>query len=277
LKLEPRHTLPEPKSTPRGSVSGGVDHRRNGIQAGPVDPADSLLLALADTLGDVEHTRIANENRLRALVGGWEYGGKGVPEGDLAVVRLGEVVAGLAELERSITRDLERAMKAHPLGPWVKRSRGLGMKQVARLLAAIGDPVWNYAEDRPRRGPAELWAYCGYVPGQRRERGVRSNWNAAAKSRAYLCAESCVKAGGPYRDVYDDGRDRYAEAVHESECVRCGPAGRPAPAGSPLSKGHQHARALRLVAKAILRDLFLEARALGHKEDEFHGNIAEGA
>lgn len=41
-----------------------------------------------------------------------------------------------------------------------------------------------------------------------------------------------------------------------------GPAGKPAPTGSPLSTGHQHARALRLVAKTVLRDLWREARRI---------------
>jgi hypothetical protein len=55
------------------------------------DPADSLLLALGDTLDDVERTRISNENRLRSLVGEHEFSGKGVPDTDLAAVRLGRL------------------------------------------------------------------------------------------------------------------------------------------------------------------------------------------
>jgi hypothetical protein len=77
------------------------------------DPADSLLLALGDTLDDVERTRISNDNRLRSLVGEHEFSGKGVPDTDLAAVRLGEVVDALGEIERSVVRDLEKAMKAH--------------------------------------------------------------------------------------------------------------------------------------------------------------------
>lgn len=51
-------------------------------------------------------------------------------------------------------------------------------------------------------------------------------------------------------------------AVHRVPCHRCGPAGRPALIGSPLSDGHKDARALRLVAKAVLRDLWMAARTL---------------
>lgn len=84
--------------------------------------------------------------------------------------------------------------------------------------------------------------------------------------RAYLVAESCIKqADSPYRKVYEEGRERYAEAVHAVECNRCGPKGKPAQPGSPLSAGHQHARAMRLVMKEILRCLWLEAKRI-HEE-----------
>lgn len=49
--------------------------------------------------------------------------------------------------------------------------------------------------------------------------------------------------------------------------VRCGPAGKPAPEGSPLSDGHKHARAIRITAKAILRDLWIESRGLYELEN----------
>lgn len=80
--------------------------------------------------------------------------------------------------------------------------------------------------------------------------------------RAHLVAKSIVKAGGPYREVYDRGRVKYADAVHQVECRRCAPKGHPAPVGSPLSEGHKYARAVRLIAKAVLKDLWREARRL---------------
>lgn len=104
------------------------------------------------------------------------------------------------------------------------------------------------------------------VPGlaPSRRKGQRANWNTTAKMRVFLIAESCVKQrSSPYRTVYDAGRAKYADSVHVYPCPRCGPANKPAPVDSPLSLGHQHARALRLVMKAILRDLWIEAQQLG--------------
>jgi len=66
----------------------------------------------------------------------------------------------------------------------------------------------------------------------------------------------------PYRLVYDAARAKYADAVHPAQCVRCGPAGSPALAGSKLSDAHKLARALRAVSKAIVKDLWREARRL---------------
>jgi len=142
---------------------------------------------------------------------------------------------------------------------------------------------------RPRL-VSELWSYCGLsvtkVPvgdrkegdaGQywngthepfagvapRRQRGQRGGWSAVAKMRVYLVAESCVKQmESPYRKFYDRGRERWVEAMHEVACSRCGPKGNPAPAGSPLMDAHKHARAMRLVMKEILRDLWTEAKRL---------------
>lgn len=220
------------------------------------------------------------------------------------VKRLAALVEALAKAEHDAELNLRRQLRQHPLGPWVKQARGVGEKQAARLLASIGDPYWNDLHERPRT-VSELWAYAGYhvlrtgqgvsavhatragsAPaggdpdhcffGNQKEdvgvaatraRGQKANWSATAKMRTYLVATSIVKAGGPYRAVYDDGRAKYAAATHQSECKRCGPAGKPAQPGTVLSDGHKHARALRLVAKAVLKDLWREARRLHELHD----------
>lgn len=198
---------------------------------------EALLVILADALDDLERSRIANENRLRALQ---QVKGLG---GTRAEATLADLVDVLARAEHDATLSLRRAMRQHPLGGWVKRNVGIGEKQGARLLAAIGDPAWNAAEKRWRRGPYELYAYCGLAPEQKRRRGVKSNWNATAKMRAHLCAESCMKTmHSPFRAVYDRERVKWAERE--------------------TSDLHKHNHALRVVAKEILKDLWREARRI---------------
>lgn len=262
--------------------------------------ADPILGVAADVVGDLEAVRVANENRLRTLTATDEYGHGLSPEHP-DVARLSTLVDSLGKAEHQAILNLQRVMRAHPLGAWVKAQPGVGEKQAARLLAVIRDPYWNDLHDRPRT-VSELWAYCGFhvLPGghlrgdshirsaagsnvhpgrhgpadthsapaagvaPKRQRGHKSNWNEDARKRAWLIAASCVKqpADTRWRKVYDDTRAKYADAVHQTACVRCGPKGKPAQPGTPLSLGHQHARGLRAIAKAILKDLWLEARAL---------------
>jgi len=237
-------------------VAGG-DPSWNGSAAtitSTTTPPDSLLadpfLALAaDVLDDAERTHIANANRLRQLTRSatdkdGEERGFGLDESHPDVARLAALVGLLAKVEHDATLNLQRHMRRHPLGPWCKAQHGIGEKQAARLLAAIGDPYWNTLYDRPRT-VSELWAYCGYKPGQKRQKGVKSNWSSTAKMRAYLIAEKVMMLGHPiYRPLYDARRDHTALTNPE------------------WSKGHSHNDALRIVAKEILADLWREAKRI---------------
>lgn len=221
---------------------------------------DAMLLLASDSLDDIERTRIAAGNRLAAL------DRKGIQDGNALTGATGLHTA-LLELEHQATLNLQRTVREHYLGTWIRRTVGIGEKQGGRLIGALGNPRWNYAEQRARRGPAELWAYCGYhvIDGAApaRRRGQRANWNGNAKMRAFLCAESAIKqAHSPFRSVYDAARRKHEDAVHQGPCVRCGPAGHPAATETPLSAGHQHARRLREVAKEILKDMYLAAPVL---------------
>ena len=269
------------------SASVGGEHASGQVALEPQtrSAAGVLLKLAAEFLNDIERARTAMSNRVAAWSREPERGGLGLPTDLPEYARLVAIHDALHAAEHLAELELVRMLRTHPLGPWVKRTLGVGPKQGARLIAAIGDPYWNSASDRPRRGAAELWAYCGYhtlpaedqtcidthrapVPGgkniaARRRKGQRANWNAEAKMRAFLIAESCMKCrASPYRTVYDNARVKHAEAVHDRPCPQCGPAGKPAAAGTPLSDGHKHARALREIAKAVLKDLFLEAKAI---------------
>lgn len=252
---------------------------------------DPVLGVLAEVVDDLEKVRIANENRVQILTrtevdsdGGMR--GFGLTDDHPEVARLLDTVAAIRIAEKDAVKNLERAMRKHPLGAWVKATSGVGEKQAARLLAVVGDPFWNDLHGRPRT-VGELWAYAGLhvidapsghesneTQGRpaagppvrvapKRTRGQKSNWSEDLRKRAWLVATQCVKiTASPYRELYASGRAKYAESTHDAPCVRCGPSGRPAAVGSPLSKGHQHARAVRLMAKAILRDLWVEAQRL---------------
>lgn len=269
---------PPPKQVPDSQTRSGG--------GGPILRDPTLALA-ADVVDDLERVKIANQNRLRTLTAQDEYGhGMSVDHPD--VKRLAALVKALEDAEHQATLNLARVMRHHPLGEWVKNSKGVGEKQAARLLASIGDPYWNDLHNRPRR-LRELYAFCGMsvvgaaaqsiCESQRstsggaaptKQRGEQVTWNPDARMRLWLIASKTVMVGhgGPYRAIYDEGRLKYADAVHAEECKRCGPKGKPAQPDSPLSAAHQHARAIRLIAKAILRDLWTAAKNIHEGEQK---------
>lgn len=207
------------------------------------------------------------------------------PVDDPEVVLYTQWLADAQGHEKRAIKNLEVCMARHPLGAWQQQQTGIGAKQLGRLLGAILDPYWNSFDDKPR-GVYSLWRYCGLDPvdgvGRRRKRGERGGWNPDAKSRVYLIAEKCtmmcggetvIKTGpragqtrrlprSPYRDIYDTEREKYADAVHAHPCAQCGTPGKPAEVGSALRLGHQKARAVRKVAKTILKDLWRESKRL---------------
>jgi len=262
--------------------------------------ADPLLALAADILDDAETTRKANASRLARLTRHDYVGddslcvrcgkplkkpgnhntdkdgvirGLGMDESHPdpvirnAVKHLAAQVEMLEELEHKAELNLNRLLRAHPLGPWVKAQKGIGDKQAARLLAVIGDPYLNMQTGQPRT-VSQLWAYCGHGdPTRRKFKGMTQAdlftlGNPVAKSRTWLIACSILKAQGPFSTVYYDRKEATEGRLHQTACVRCGPSGKPALDGSPWSDAHRHADALRITGKAILKGLWLEAKRL---------------
>lgn len=239
--------------------------------------ADVRIKLLSVSLDDAESVRISNENRLRQLTRSEpdEDGvvrGLGLSSENQIVKRFTRIVERFGDLEHDTILALQGEMKNHPLGEWLQATPGLGLKQGARLIATIAPVRWNPVEERERT-VSELWSFAGLglwrledgtrVP-YHRIKGKVANWSPEAKKRAWLCATSTIKATNTnnrnfYRELYDARRAKTAERVHERPCVRCGPSGHPALPGSPLSPSHQHADALRIVSKAILKDLWIHS------------------
>ncbi|BCT75619.1 hypothetical protein SCMU_14610 [Sinomonas cyclohexanicum] len=240
---------------------------------------DPTLQMNADSLDDIERTRIANENRLRTLTLPIEDHGAGLDPTDPDVARLQSIVDALKTIEHTAVLNLGRTMRNHPLGAWAKAQKGIGDKTMARLLASIGDPYMRdiYTEDTDGnmtvtgttpRTVSQLWAYCGHGNAALKKRKGMTQadalalGNPTAKKRLYLISEACLKAQGHYADVYYARKEANQGRVHAEACVRCGPSGHPAPAGSPWKDSHRHADALRIVGKEILKDLWVAARAI---------------
>lgn len=239
--------------------------------------ADPTLALAADVLDDLEAVRIANENRLRQLTrdetdADGEERGFGLDATHPDVAKLEALVKMLADAEHQATLNLNRVMRRHPLGPWVKAQKGVGEKTAARLLAIIGDPYVNMQTGEVRT-VSQLWAYAGHGdPARKLHKGMTqadlfAMGNPTAKKRTWLIASKCLMAQGPYSKVYYDRKAQTEGREHATECKRCGPSGKPAQPGSPWSDAHRHADALRITGKAILRDLWIEAKRIHETTD----------
>jgi hypothetical protein len=275
----------------------GGEQDRNGSDATmmgfptPIPEAslsDPFLALAADVLDDAEKSRIANENRLRQLTrseadsDGIERG-FGLDESHPDVARLAALVDMLKQIEHQAGLNLNRLLRQHALGPWVKAQKGIGEKQAARLLAVVGDPYVN-EQTGEIRTVSQLWSYCGHGdPARRKFKGMTQAdlftlGNPTAKSRLWLISCAVLKAGGGEEKatsgstsisptpslaaVYYHRKRATVGREHARECVRCGPSGKPAQIGSPWSDAHRHADALRITGKTILRDLWLEAKRI---------------
>lgn len=250
--------------------------------------ADPTLALAADVLDDLETVRIANENRLRQLTRSGEDAdgeerGFGLDETHPDVAKLSALVQMLADAEHQGVLNLNRTLRRHPLGPWVKSQKGVGEKTAARLLAVIGDPYINSQTGQPRT-VSQLWSYCGHGdPGRTKFKGMSQDdlfrlGSPLAKKRVWLIATAILKAGGGEEKAIGHSDSQACDASlaaayyhrkaatvgreHATECKRCGPSGKPALPGSPWSDAHRHADALRIVGKEFLRQLWLESKRI---------------
>jgi hypothetical protein len=202
-----------------------------------------------------------------------------------ALPHLYEALDPLVDAEHRAELMLKRVWRSHPLAPWARSIPGCGEKLLARLVAIIGEPslraVGHWARDEEgervwvidgyeERTVGQLLAYCGHGDPLRtiRRTGmtqeeVFKQGNPAAKLAAWKLGYQFMRTpASPYRAVYLAERERYADKLHHRACVRCGPPGRPAVAGSPWSENHKHNAAIRNTTRAFLVDLWRESRRL---------------
>lgn len=274
----------------RGGANSGTGANHDSAPKPVTRPSlfDPNLYTLAQWLDDVEGLRKAQGNRLRILTTEEpdEDGvirGFGYDDTHPVVATTRATLEQLDALEHEAILSLQRAMRKHPLNEWRKTQKGVGEKQLARLLAAIGDPYLRGDNGQPRT-VSQLWAYCGlhvFPTGQerpearttcargdstssggqatigthtalapagshvaaRRQKGMQANWSTDAKTRAYLIATSCIKQTGTDYREMYDKRRAHTAVTH--------------PDWTP---GHSHNDALRILSKRILRDLWRAAR-----------------
>lgn len=245
-------------------------------------------------LRHLEMSRIRIGNTLQHLT---EYPKK--PEYSLGLSMIHPTPAFLKEIHAAMQREEEYTIArladpvkdVNPLFLWAHQFRGLGSDKVLpRFLGEIGDPYIIPASAQHNRAePAvrswkQLQRYTGmsvengYAP--RMTPGVQGGYRPQARVRLYNIGlqllrqkdpvhygiYSCARNGQvPTGKLNEDGTPKleYVDGqVHTLPCARCTKKGERAEAavGMPISGGHAHARALRLLEKHFLHGLWKTAR-----------------
>lgn len=221
------------------------------------------LRICADLLHRAQQERIAVGNLLRTS------------DRDLFGPHLAQLEATERAARLMLRRCYRRVVPAS-LKAFQKAEAGLGEDSFARILGHLGDPYiatphWWEGTGTNRtlmvgepyvRTIGELWQYCGHGAPGRVIKGMTAEQlaglgNPTLKTLVHLQAKFCMNQKGRYRLLYETIRSQVEDKAHSVPCVRCGPSGKPAQEGTPWAKGHQHAHALRVLGKEILRDMWL--------------------
>lgn len=123
---------------------------------------------------------------------------------------VGWVEHHMHELERRVGKLIDYYSQEKEVAQWARAQKGIGPIFASALMAMV-DPVRTQTA-------GDLWAYAGLVPGQRRKRGEKLNWNPHLKVLAWKIGKSFVKVSGRedafYGKVFKD-RKAYEMAKNE--------------------------------------------------------------
>lgn len=164
-------------------------------------------------------------------------------------------------LEKQILSALKAFAASQPMGQWAMAIDGIGPVVAAGLLAHIE------MDKCPTVG--HIWAFMGYDPTKKWEKGQKRPHNAALKQIGYYAGECFVKCSkSPYRKVYDD-RKAYEQAKNEAGAYaeRAAQVAKDRPThaqvktykAGKLPDGHIHSRCKRYAVKQFIADWWSEA------------------
>jgi hypothetical protein len=240
----------------------------------------SLLNLYVMTYEQAQQLRLETMNRMRCWLrdtipkedwSGKNFSDKQVMENEELPLDIRQIVTdNLGQMEKDTKKMMKRALKNHPLWPWLKDTKGISIILAARLLHRIDGKEFPQVSN--------LWSYAG-LDGSR-WKGKPHNWELT--SVCYLIGKSFVLVGkgGKYRKIYEE-RKEYEKT--KPACDKCKET-RAKLEGSNTEKdrerlekwikgqcspGHIDNKARRYAVKEFLKDLWAEmANCSGQLEQE---------
>ena len=236
----------------------------------------------------------STEKVIRALANQRRALGETLP--DVALVALDEAEARLKPIRSALQREMGKIIADSPLGQWISGTRGLASGTV--LLLGLMPPIHEFAGPASVWKYVGLDVREGRAP--KGQRGERLGFDKFRRAVAIMrVADPIMKTGGPYRAVYDQRKEhtaashpdmlawngeKYTSELAHPDCPSCQAAVRETEkhraaralerertsvafdcshfGGPHWTAGHRHQDALRVTAKAVLRDAWRISRGL---------------
>lgn len=166
--------------------------------------------------------------------------GKGQHEhAEVALSAIFPMIEGRKAVETSrkaVEKRLSKLAAQLPAADWVAQTRGFGIASLAAVVGEAGD-LAHYST------VAKFWKRMGLavMPSGRQRKvagaeGIEHGYSPARRSVVWSIGDCIIKAGGSYKDLYNERK------LYEAERV--------------TTKMHAHNRAKRYMEKRILRDLW---------------------
>ena len=177
---------------------------------------------IADSYMQLQKTRIAMENRLRALA--QEKDENPMPE------EIKNAYNQMLEAEKNIQNYMKVEIKDHPAWEWLQQVKGVSHTLACKLLSML--------DIRIAKHPSSFWKFCGLgvTNGERDKlvKGETAPYSKRAKTTMYLIGSSFLKCNSPYRKFYDEAKEKYQKEKPD------------------WTKGHIHNAAMRKMEKIFL-------------------------
>lgn len=175
--------------------------------------------------------------------------GKGShPLAETALSAIFPLVEGRKAVETSrkaVEKRLAKLAAQLPAAGWVANTRGFGIASLAAIVGEAGD-LRHYTT------VAKLWKRMGLavMPSGRQRKvtgaeGIEHGYSPTRRSVVWTIGDCIIKAGGPYKELYNERK------LYEAERVE--------------TKAHAHNRAKRYMEKRLLRDLWVAWRGGDHQ------------
>lgn len=177
---------------------------------------------------------------------------------------------GFAKATTILARQVDKAVKEHPIADWITNTQGLSYKAIGELMKLVGN-LWNYPKVSSLWTRMALNVENGRHP--KRKRGEFFGYNTKCKGWAYnqgvviVKAKDCQKLNRPehaYRHKYVQAKNHYMSKppTGPSQC-RLGQVHKTSEgkvhmcSSTELNAGHAEAASRTKAVKAMLKDIWV--------------------